>query len=307
MASANFVVSSLPAYVEQHRDVLLKNFGLVGGETRKRISIQTGIKKDAAINFLDLTPALQSGVACEFTPSGAATLTQRVINTAEIKVNMDICPRNLVGKYAEYLVRINATEQDLPFEKYIVDGVIAEVNKKIEKLIWQGDTENSSSSFPAELKFIDGFLKIADDDATEITVSGTTAYENLVTLYNGMSEEALERGGCIFVAPAIYREFLQDLVSANLYHYSSANEAYPDEYYLPGTDVKVVKTPGLAGTTKAVATFAANLFYGCDMENDSENIDLWYSKDDRVFKLEVLWNSGVQIAFPDHAVWADLA
>lgn len=305
MATENFIVTSLTDYVQNNKDLLLKNFGLVGGGTRSRISIQTGIKKNALINFLDLTPALQSGVACEFTPSGAATLTEREIETALIKVDMEICPRNLLGKYGEWLIRNNATQETLPFEQFIMDGVTNEINKKIEALIWRGN-KTSLSSDP-NLKWINGFLSIAETEGVKATITGATVYAKLLEVYAKMTEETLERGGEIYVSPAIYRAFLQDLVTANLYHYASANEAYPDTFYLPGTDVKVVKTPGLTGSDHVLATFPANLFYGTDMEGDSEDIDLWYSRDDRVFKLEVLWNSGVQIAFPAHVVWADFA
>ena len=63
MSAAGFVVSSLPAYVENNKDLLLKNFGLVGTDTRKRIGIQTGVKKSAYLNYLDINPTLQSGAA----------------------------------------------------------------------------------------------------------------------------------------------------------------------------------------------------------------------------------------------------
>ena len=299
MASNNFVVDTLPAYVENNRDLLLKNFALVGGDTRRRISIQTGIKKDAYINFLDLTPALQDGTVCEFTPSGAAILTQRVINTAAIKVDMDICPRNLRGKWAEYLIRINATAEELPFEEYIVRGVVDEINKKIENLIWQGDTTLTTNP---DLKWIDGFLKIAGNEAdvVDVTLTGT-AYQKVLAVYNALTEEAIERGAEIYVSPADFRAFMQDMVTSNFFHYNPGNDNF-GEFLIPGTDTKVVRTPGLKGSTSMLGTFPANLYYGTDMENDEEDIDLWYSRDDRVFKLEALWNSGVQIAFPAHVV-----
>lgn len=301
MASTNFVVTSLPDYVQTNRDILLKNFALTGGDTRRRISIQTGIKKDAYINFLDLSPVLQDGTECEFTPSGAATLTQRTISTAAIKVDMDICPRSLRGKYAEYLIRINATSEDLPFEQYIMDGVVREINKKIEKLIWQGAT---SLTTDPDLKWIDGFLELALSDNDVISVallSANTAYQNILVVYHALTEETLERGGEIYVSPATFRAFMQDMVTANFYHYNPGNDNF-GEFLLPGTDVKVVRTPGLAGSTSILGTFPANLYYGTDMEGDEEDIDVWYSKDDRVFKLEALWNSGVQFAFPAHVV-----
>ena len=109
----------------------------------------------------------------------------------------------------------------------------------------------------------------------------------------------------IYVSPAIFRKFVQEMVAKNWYQISVGTPQ--DEFVLPGTDVKVVKTKGLAGTQNIVGTFPKNLYYATDMEGDEEALDLWYSKDDRVFKLEALWNSGVQIAYPDMVVLGEVA
>ena len=109
-------VSALPAYVQDNHDLLVKNFALVGGGTRSRISIQTGIKQKAYINLLNLTPTLQSGAGCNFTAAGDAVLSNRSLETAQIKVNMEFCEKTLLGKYAEYLVKVNAVDNPFPFE-----------------------------------------------------------------------------------------------------------------------------------------------------------------------------------------------
>ena len=309
MPSTNsFIVSGLGSYVQENRDLLLKNFALVGTETRRRISLQTGVKKDAHINLLDITAVLQDGSSCGFEANSYGTLTQRTISTAPVKVNLQICDKTLLGKYAEYLVRVNATENDCPFEQYVIDGLVAEINKAIEKLIWQGDTSQTSD---ASIKWIDGFLEIASDDlasGNKVNISsGASAYAGILAVYNKLSEEALERDPEIYVAPAIYRAFLQDMVALNYYHYAGPDAAYPNEFFVPGTNVKVVKTPGLAGSLKILGTFPRNLFYGCDMEGDAEDIDIWWSQDDRVWKFAAEWNCGVQIAFPAHAVLGTFA
>ena len=306
MAVTNFIVSSLPAYVQENRDLLIKNFALVGEGTRRRISIQTGVKGKAAINFLDLTPVLQDGSACAFEALDSLTLTQRYIESAPIKVDGQICPRTLLGTYAEYLVRVNATEESLPFEQYIIDAIVREVNKKIEKLIWLGDT----TSLDADLKWIDGFISIAaaDADVTPVAIAaGSSAYDGILAVYAAMTEEALERGGEIYVSPEIFRAFVQDLVNKNYFHYAGPQAEFPGEFIFPGTDCKVVKTYGLKGDLHILGTFAKNLFYGCDVEGDSEDIDIWFSKDTRMVRYEVLWNSGVQIAFPEHVALGTFA
>ena len=291
----NFVVTSLPAYVQDNKDLLIKNFALVGGETRKRISVQTGIKKDEHINYLNLTPTFQSGVGCGFTAQGEATLTQRLIETARFKVNMEFCPDTLIGKYAEYQVSINASENEsLPFEAYIMEALTNEIVKKIETTIW-GGVKGSD--------LIDGFLTLAkaDSDVVDVVIEGTSAYADILKVYNAMSEYTLEQGGEIYISPAKFRAFMQEMVEKNYFHYNPGN-AEPGEFLLPGSNVKVVRTPGLAGKTEVVGTFAKNMYYGCDLENAAEDIKVWYSDDDDLIKVAAKWNMGVQFAFPGEVV-----
>ena len=296
MAVTNFLVSTLPDYVQNNRDLIIKSFALANTGTRARIGIQTGIKKSAYLNYLDLTPSFQDGSACGFNPLDSINITHKEIEVATLKVDGQICPETLLGKYGEWLVRVNATENELPFEQYILDTLVAQINKGIETLIWTGDTGNSDP--------IDGFLTQFAADASVITsaiAAGTNAYEGILHVYLAMPEEAVERGAVLFVAPEVFRIAVAGLVAANLYNYA-APAGDVDEFILPGTNAKVVKAPGLAGSLKVVGTFGDNLVYGTDGENDSEDVDVWFSKDDRIFKYEVKWNTGVAYHFGDQIV-----
>ena len=308
MASTNFVVTSLPAYVQDNKDLIIKNFALVGTASRQRFGIQTGIKTSAYLNYLELNPTLQDGKGCGFTAAGSATLTQRTITTAIIKVNMDVCPDSLLGKYAEYLVRIGANSNELPFEQYIVDGVTTEINKKIEKLIWQGDTTQTSNT---DLKWLNGILKqlASDSDKVAVSIAANTAiYDAIKAVYMAIPEETLERGAEIYVSPANYRDFLMAMVEKNYFHYSGPQDSAPEEFVFPGTDVKVVKTPGLAGVNdRIVASFPDNFVYGCDAEGDLEDVKVWFSDDDDLFKLKVKWNSGIAYRFPNQVTLGTIA
>ena len=308
MASTNFVVTSLPAYVQDNKDLIIKNFALVGTASRQRFGIQTGIKTSAYLNYLELNPTLQDGKGCGFTASGSATLTQRTITTAVIKVNMDICPDSLLGKYAEYLVRIGANSNELPFEQYIIDGVTTEINKKIEKLIWQGDTTQASNT---DLKWLNGILKqlASDSDKVAVSIAANTAiYDAIKAVYLAIPEETLERGAEIYVSPANYRDFLMAMVEKKYFNYSGPQDSAPEEFVFPGTDVKVVKTPGLAGVNdRIVASFPENFVYGCDAEGDLEDVKIWFSDDDDLFKLKVKWNSGIAYRFPNQVPLGTIA
>ena len=302
MEDQNIIVSSLPDYVEEKRDEIIRNV-VLGGNTIRHMVPQTGIKTSAKINYLDIDPEFQDGRGCGFTAQeGGIELTQREINTGIIKVNITVCPDTLLGKYAEYLVKIGATENELPFEQYIVDGIIEGINAKLEKAIWQGDTD----SLDPNLNKFDGLLKLAagEDDTVLVNLGASeTAWDKIKAVILALPELALQKGKCVvYVSAELYRQFVLEMVEKNFFHYSGPQNEAPDEIIFPGTNIMVVKTNGLNSTGVIYATFERNMYYGCDLENQKEEVKIWWSDDDDIFKIKVKWNAGVQTAFPDMVV-----
>ena len=296
MSVTNFLVSSLPDYVKNNEDLLIASFGLPNNGTRRFIGVQTGIKKSAFLNYLGFTGAFQDGSSCGFNPLDEIALGQKAIEVAAVKEDGEICPETLLGKWGEWKVRIAATQNDLPFEEYIMKALLDGIRKGIEVQIWTGDTSGTD--------LIDGFLTqfAADGNTVTVTLTGVTgAYDAVKTVYFAMTAEALDKGGLIFVDPVIYRALINDVTVLNMFHYTG--DASTEEFILPGTDVRVIKTPGLAGTKAIVGTFGDNLVYGTDMENDNEAVDLWWSEDNRVFRYQVKWNMGVAYHFSEHIAW----
>lgn len=297
MAVTNFLVSGLSAYVEENRDLIIKDFALSNRGTRGRVGLQTGVKGTMNLHSLDVDPVIQSAADCGFNPLDEVTLGERPITVVPMKHDGQICDKTLLGKYAQYLVRINATEQEFPFERFVIEALTNALNKKIENMIWQASITGGD--------LIDGWLTKFAADTNVLTVSiasGSGAYAGIQAVYAAIPEEAIERGAAIFVSPAIFRVFMMEVVAANLYHYAGPGNQVVDEFYLPGTGARVISTPGLANSLKIVGTFADNLVYGTDMENDAEDFDIWFSKDDRLWKWTSEWASGVSYHLPDQIV-----
>lgn len=306
MAVTNFLVSSLPAYVQENRDLIIANFALTG-DSRRYFALQTGVKGSMHLNYLDANITLQDGSVCGFEPLDELTLSASTLTVAPIKVQGEICPQTLLGKWGEYLVRLNAREikRELPFEGYIVEAITAEIKKKIEHLIWQGVTGDGDP--------IDGIVELSntlvpkDNTITiDCCAEGCTpedAFPNLLgVLQNAfiLIDDVTASKGIDFFLPSVkYRAFVMQLAQANLYHYSGANDEYPDTVILPGSNARVINTPGLDGMNVIYATFRRNFVYGTDMEGDDEVFDIWWSNDNRVFRYEVLWASGVSAYFWD--------
>lgn len=304
MPTNNFIVSSLPAYVKENQDVLIDQVAIMG-PTINRMAKQTGIKKSAYLNYLDVRPVLQPGAGCGFTPQGEIELTDRELNVAVIKVNMDVCPDKLRGTFAEYLIRTRAGEQPLPYEEEITNAIVAFINEALEKAIWQGDT----ASQDANLANFDGLLKIAnaENDVIKPTITATTYRGIVAQVLAAIPDAARKRGAVIYLSPEAFEGYLLELVNANLYHYSGPQNEAPVEWVIPGTNVKVVRVEGLAGAGSVMATYDRNLYYGTDMEDDKEVFSITYDETYEIFRIKVRWASGVQIAFPDRVVLADIS
>lgn len=299
------IVNSLPDYVKQNENELLYKT-IFGASSIQRFAKQLGVKGKAAINLLATTPVFQDGSNCGFTPQGDATFTQRTIETGVIKVNMDFCHRTLIGKYTEHEVRVNANQDTMPFEEEIVASITDGIKDAMETAVWQGDTASSN----ATLKHFDGILKVLNDASgvVKVSLSGTKAWDHIKAVFAKIPRHVRRKAGLkINVSPEVYDAFIQELVVENLFHYAGPQNANPLEFVLPGTNVPVISVDGLSGTDKIVAAVDGNIYYGTDMEGDSEDFDLWFSKDEDMFRLKVVWNAGVQVAFPDEVVVGTIA
>lgn len=303
----NFIVSSLPSYVENNRELLIKDV-VFGTPTVRRITPQTGIKTSAYINYLSADPTLQDGSSCGFNAADSVTLTQRTIETALIKVNESVCPDTLLGKWAEYQVRIPEPQRaELPFEAYVIAALRDAIKEKIETLVWQGDTTSND----ADLKWINGFiaLALADNDVIDVPIAANTdAWDAIKAVISALPNEVIRRGNVkVFVSPELYLQFILELVEKNFFHYSGPQNAAPEEINFPGTNIAVVSTAGLAETNYIFAASPDNLYYGTDVENAAEQFKVVYDESDELFLIKVRWNCGVQIAFPSRVVLGTIA
>lgn len=299
----SYNITALPDYVDQHRDQLIAK-SVLSAKSAGLFSLLTGIKGPTALNRISSEVVFGDGAACGWDEAGATALTQRVINPRVLKINMGICDKTLLSKWANYLVRVEAgkTDRDLPFEEEFVNDVIKGVKAGIEKMIYQGDSAATGS-----VEF-DGLIKIlsaSGSAAVTATAAATgSAYNFLKAVAAKFPAQILDKEDLvILVSMPTYNEYMQDLVSANLYHYNPGDGE--NEYRLPGTNIKVIGVNGLnnAAADYAIGGSLSNIFYGTNLEDGDEIFDLWYSKDNREFRFVIEFIAGVQVGFDDEIVF----
>lgn len=286
----NPITTGLSQYVEEHRSELLSK-AMLDGRSRRAFNLMSGVKGPTTLNIMD-TNVVFGELECGWNESGSTEFSQRKLEPKALSVNMAFCDKKLLGTYAQYEVKVAAGLEEMPFEEKWTSQILASVNEQIEKMIYQGTGEG------AEFKGLIPILS-AESDTVKVTVSsGSSAYEYLKEVAKAIPVAV--KSPVILVSTPLYREYMQDLVAANLFHYDPANGE--NEYKLPGTDIRVIAVDGLNGVENVIAADMANLFYGVSADEDSDTFDLWYSKDNREFRLAINFIAGVQVAFPNEVV-----
>ena len=288
----NPIITGLSAYVEEHRSELLSK-AMLDGRSRRAFNLMSDVKGPTALNILD-TNVVFGELQCGWNEQGSTEYSQRILEPKALSVNMAFCDKKLLQTWAQYEVKVAAGFEELPFEEQWTKQILDSINEQIEHMLYFGS--GSGAEFKGIVPILSGESGTVKVNAAE----GASAYDFLKEVAKAIPVQV--KNPVILISTALYREFMQDLVAANLFHYDSANGE--GEYKLPGTDIRVIGVDGLndSGSTVAIAANMSNLFYGVSADEDSDTFDLWYSKDNREFRLAVNFIAGTQVAFPSEVV-----
>lgn len=305
------IVNNLPQYVEEHRLPLIRE-AVIGNRTAKEFNLQTGVKGATALNLLETNVEFGNGFDCGWDEAGESTLSQRILTPGAIKVNMSFCDKALLKTWMNYEVRVAAGQKNLPAEEDFMNGVIDGVKAELEKAMWIGDTSTSNTN-PNTNKF-DGIVKIMDNETpagTYTIQTGDTKTKVLNEVYNLIPSAAYEKGEVVaYVGYDFYRPWVQELIAnGNLILNAGSGAvldgvAMPASMLIPGTNVRVIPVAGLDGTNKVYASYRDNFIFGVDMQGDEEKVEMWYSQDNREYRLAIEFIAGVQVAYPDMVAMA---
>ena len=310
----SLAVGNLSTYTDENKMALIKK-SILGGRTLQFITVQADIKSAANINIIDSTIDIQAG-ACGWSAAGTTALSARTITVCPLRINEAICLDTLESYWTQKMMNPGSYSEDIPFEQTFSEEKAGKISAAIDDLIWKGDTEDGSG----DLALCDGFLHLLEGTAASgSTVDGNPSNATAITASNivGLVDDVAaaipaniidSEDLVLFMGYDNYRTWATALRNANLYHYAGAeNQTDNFSQLIPGTNIKVVAVRGLNGTNKMVASRGANLYYGTDLLNDSEEFRIFYSEDNDEVRFRAKWKQGVQVAFVEFCVVFALA
>ena len=293
--------SRLKNYLEVNKDQLIMD-AIFNSKTSKLFTLQTGVKNETAIVRLDSTVEFAAD-DCSFSAGGSDTFTNRTLVPNFIKVNKVYCDKDLLKSWKASDVRIAATNNDsIPFEQQILEQNANVIAAEIEKILWVGDKTNGTGN----MAFADGLKTLIDADITNSVIpAGNVIAKSTDNLWTRVEKLWLALPANIADKATIvmnitnYKNLIAEMADANMYH---VFEQYEGEYRfrLPYANIDVIGVEGLEGQDVIYAMVLDEVYYGVDLENDSEDVDFYFDKSDRNFKYVCEFVVAVQYAFPEH-------
>jgi hypothetical protein len=307
-----FVVTSLTNYVKTNENILLvKSF--FEPKTASYMQKMTGVKSSGQIPQLTDEMYWQTGGTCGLlNASGDTSITARVLTVGKIKSEKQWCIADLEAKYTQLLLSPGSQYESLPggIDQAFMEYVLGSQMQKVEQAIWQGDT----TKWQDYLNKFDGLVKIINA-ASGTTQANAAAYITPVTsitaanvlsvveaVYNAIPVELLDKPDLrVFLGTDISRLYQGALKAANLYHFIPPANSL-GEYEIYGTNVKIAPVPGLNSTNAIYALRTSNMFLGTDLENEEEEMRMWYSEDYDTVNLRCKFKMGVQVGITTEIV-----
>lgn len=310
MANHKFNVNTagLTAYVDENKKELLYQLQMAS-ELRPYASVEAGIKQDRRLHFMTTTATFQSD-SCAYNASDTTTFTEKTITVGDIAIMEDICVKSLKAFWTEQIIAAGSNGEDaIPSEiaSAWLEKKLNVVKRQINIADWQGDTASGT----ANLNKYNGLIKEIFNDGSVVdgNTSNTTTFTisnvlaNMQEMYLNIPEDlragAPDGSSLVWFLPqAWYDLYIIAARNANLYHHNVGEGI--TTYH--GTGIELVPQVGLASQNKMVITTRDNIVIGMDGDMEEDNLDVWYSKDDRINHSLIQFKRGITYKFSSYIV-----
>lgn len=225
------------------------------------------------------TDSLLKDATCDFTATSTVTITERALTLEPFQVNLQLCKKDFLSTFEAEQMGYSANKVlAKTFADYLLAYVTEKVAAEVEVSIWRGATGTTGQ--------IDGIMTLLTTDAalpTANEVAGTTVTASNVITELGKIVDAIPAALYgrddlrIYVSQNIAKAYVRALGgfgASGLGANGSDNKGtqwYTNMNALSFDGIQLFVANGLAANT-AIATTIDNLYFGCGLMNDLNNV-----------------------------------
>lgn len=231
---------------------------LLSGKTldSNAITIKPNIKFKEVIKKMSATDLVQDAT-CDFDPTGAVTMSERILQPGEKQINLQLCKSDFRADWEAISMGFGAFD-NMPknFSDYLIGYVASKVAENTEQFVWS----EFDSIFNAAGSGVVNNASSATLDATNVDDELADVIDAIPnTIYD--AEDLM-----LYVSPKVAKLYMRNLGTAGFQDNYSVG-AKPLNF--EGKDMIVC--PGL-GADQIVAAQKSNLFFGTGLLNDMNEV-----------------------------------
>ena len=249
---------------------------LLSGTTLEKglISIKPNVKYKEVIKKIATDDIVKNGT-CDFDPTSTLTLTERVLQTEEFQVNLQLCKKDFRTDWEAVQMGYSVYDNLPPsFTDFLLAHVAEQVAQRIETNIWAGVNATAGQ--------FDGFTTLFAADASVIDVTGTSVTAANVIAEMGALVDAIpavlygKEDLTIYVPQNVAKAYVRALggfgaagVGAQGMDNKGTMWYGSQDLYFDG--IRVAMVNGLP-SNKMVAAQSSNLYFGTGLFSDHNEV-----------------------------------
>lgn len=243
------------------------------------MTIMPNIAYKAVLHKLG-TDGLLKDATCDFTATSTVTITERTLTLEPFQVNLQLCKKDFLSSWEAEEMGFSANKVlAKSFADYLLAYVVEKVAASVESAIWVGANGTSGQ--------VDGIMTLITADAnlpSANEVAGTTVTAANVITELGKIVDAIPAALYgkddlkIYVSQNIAKAYVRALggfIAAGVGANGTDNKG--TQWYNNGAltfdGIPLFVANGLASNT-ALAAQTSNLFFGCGLLNDTNEVKL---------------------------------
>jgi len=310
-----FDLSALSAWTDERADEFFSK-SVLAAKTPSLMRVLTGLKGATAIpNLEGDSDIFRSGSSCGFTAVGDVAIDQRTINPQSVKVNIELCLRDLEAFFTRQLLPAGQMYEGLgPVEAAILEEVRKRIQRTVEIAVWQSEIGGAGAT---SLTIFDGLIEIIQDEIAAATIpagqqlSGAVTTGNIIATVEAMRDalpvdqfdEVTEESKYIMLmSPQAKQTYERD--------YRSTFTALPynmefNKLFVDGTKIEIIGVPGLfaaAHSDKILLVKRESLWLGVDIEGEQSDLMVYMDQDRENVRIKSRFMMGTQVNFPEELV-----
>lgn len=262
------------------------------------VEVLPNVKYQTAIHKLAYADGT-TDFACDFTPAGSVTLSDKTLTPKKLMVNLELCKENFVDTWEAESMGFGAANENLPtnFQDYFIAKVLEKQAYKIDSDIWNGTT--GSGDFT-------GFLTKWDSDGSivkipnPVALSGSNVVAALEKVYDAIPDAIMNKPDLKFVVSTNVAKAYRRALSTSGFR----NDFSVGDKPLDFEGMELTTISSLPANTIAVFQ-KSNLYFGTGLLSDHNEVKILDMADkdlsDNV-RFKMVYTGGVEYVVSEEIV-----